>query len=169
MAISIVRRMLTDPEITELVENIRLFPDLAYVSPKRWKHFTDPYCIIVNGHFAGICAIYTFNIWVKLGPLVLLKKYQGNGLGKKLLTNIFEDYHDKSIFIASSNPIVQHIAKTNKFTELSSFFSLPREIQSFLLKHLAEHMNTQFIVEGIRKKFFLQRGGTKFYVKLANF
>lgn len=165
MAITIVQRKLTESEITELVENVRLFPNLAYVSPSRWRHFTNPYCILVDGYFAGVCAIYSFKNWVKLGPLVILKKHQGKGLGKKLLHKIIHDHNDRSIFIASSNPVVQYIVTCFDFQQISSFFSLPKDVQLFLIRQLVEHLNIAFITESIRKKLFLRRSGIKFFGK----
>ncbi len=165
MVISIVRRKLTELEITELVENVRIFPNLAYVSPNRWRHFADPYCLLVDGHFAGVCAIYNFKNWVKLGPLVLLQKFHGKGLGKNLLHKIIQDNINTSIFIVSSNPAVQYIVTSCDFQHISSYFSLPLSVQLFLIQQLVEHLNFSFIREGIRKKFFLRRGEIKFYVK----
>ncbi len=166
MKVSITRRKLAELEISDLVKNIRLFPNLAYVSPSRWRHFTDPYCILVDGHFAGACAIYSFKNWVKLGPLVILQKHHDKGLGKKLLRNIINDYNKTSIFIASSNPAVQHIVTSYNFQLISSFLSLPRDVQLFLFRQLVEHLNVFFILEGIRKKIFLKRPGVKFFVKI---
>lgn len=165
MNVSIVRRKLTPPEIFELIENIRLFPNLAYVSPRRWKQFINPYCLLLDGHLAGVCQIYSFNKWIKLGPLVLLAKHQGKGLGKLLLTKIITNHKNRHIFIVSSNPKVQHIIECNNFQRISDYFSLPKEVQLFLIKQLIEHLNLLFLIEIIRKKLFSTRGETRLYIK----
>lgn len=149
------------------MEDTRLFPHVAYVSRARWRRFTNPYIIEVDSKFTGVCAVYTFDNWIKLGPLVLLQKYHGKGLGKKLLLNIINDYNKTSIFMASSNPAVQHIIKSYNFQLFSSFLSLPMEVQMFLFRQLVEHLNVSFVLEGIRKKFFLKRLEIKFYARFA--
>jgi len=166
MTISIIRRKLAESEINKLVVNVRLFPNLAYVSPKHWLYFTDPYCLLINGRFAGVCVIHTLKNWVKLGPLVILQNYHGKGLGKTLLQKVIKDQSSRSLFIASSNPVVQHIITSSNFQQILSFFSLPKEIQLFLVKQLIEYISIPYIFEIIRKKFSLRRGEVKFYIKV---
>lgn len=165
MNITIVRRSLKDQEIALLIRDARFFPDIAYVSKVRWKRFSNPYIIEINKSFAGICALYTFDMWVKIGPLELLKKYHRKGLGKYLLHRIIDDYKDRSIILASSNPATQHIAETLEFKTVPNFMSLPKTVRRFLLRQLIEHMNFLFFYEGIRKKFFLKRKNIRYYIK----
>ncbi len=167
MKISIIRRKLTELEITQLMRDNQLFSHIAYVSKARWRRFTNPYIIEVDNKFAGVCAVYTFNNWVKLGPLELLKQYHGKKLGKQLLERIVDDNRQVSIFIASSNPAVQHIIETLEFQQIPNFISLPKKIQLFLLRQITEHLNISFFYEGIRKKFFLKRKDIKYYVKIV--
>ncbi|MBI5619479.1 GNAT family N-acetyltransferase [Candidatus Gottesmanbacteria bacterium] len=168
MNVSIKRRSLTESEITRLMQDIRLFPDLAYVSPARWRRLIDPYVLEVDRVFAGACGVYRFDHWIKLGPLVLLKKYHGKGLGKRLLKTIIDDYPAVSVFITSSHPAAQHTVESFGFQQVSSFFSLPKEVKRFLIRQLTEHMNISFLYEAIRKGFSLRKGKRKFYVKLAD-
>ncbi len=168
MSISIRRRSLTESEITRLVQDVRLFPDLAYVSPVRWRRLIDPYVLEVDRVFAGVCGVYNFNQWIKLGPLVVLEKYHGNGLGKLLLKTIIDDHSAVSVFITSTHPAVQHVMESFGFQHVSSFFSLPKEVKRLLIRQITEHMNILFLYEALRKGFFLQKGIRKFYVRLAN-
>lgn len=167
MNISIKRRRLTESEITQLMQDNRLFSHVAYVSRARWRRFSDLYIIEVDQNFAGVCAVYTFGHWVKLGPVELLKRYHGKGLGKRLLKNIIDDNKHVSLFIASSNPTVQHIIETLGFQKIPNFISLPKKIKLFLLRQTIEHLNIPFFYEGIRKGFFLLRKDTKYYIKAA--
>ena len=150
------------------MQDVRLFPDLVFVSRARWRRLIDPYVLEVDRVFAGVCGVYSFDRWIKLGPFVLLKKYHGCKLGKLLLKTIVDDHPSIPIFITSSHPAVQHAVESFKFQQISSFFSLPREVQCFLIRQIMEHMNMSFLYEAIRKKFFLQGGERKFYVRLAD-
>lgn len=167
MNIHIKRRSLTDLEITELIQDYRLFPHAPYVSRARWRRFSDPYIIEVESKFVGICVVYKFGQWIKLGPLGILNKYQGKGLGKYLLRKIINDHKNTSIFIASSNPSVKHIIESFGFEIKPNFLSLPKELKFFLFKQIFEHLNFSFFIEGIRKKFFLLRKDVKYYIKTS--
>lgn len=168
MSISIKRRSLTGPEVTCLMQDVRLFPDIAYVSLVRWRRLSDPYVLEVDRMFSGVCGVYSFDRWIKLGPLVLLKKYHGYKLGKHLLKTIIDDHPNISIFITSSHPAVQHTIESFGFQQVSSFFSLPKEVKRFLIRQITEHMNISFLYEAIRKRFFLRKEKRKFYVRLAD-
>lgn len=165
MAITIERRKLSESEILELVKDIRQFPNLAYVSPNRWRSFKNPYCISVEGNFAGVCVIYYIKNWIKLGPFVLLEKYHNKGLGKKLFQKIIQDNIKLSIFAASSNPAVQHLITSYNFQRVPNFFFLPIPIKFFLIRQFIEYLNLIFVYECIRKKFFLRRAEIKYYIK----
>lgn len=165
MSTSISRRRLTEKEITLLINDARIFPDIAYVSRTRWSRFAQPYIIEDNNVFVGVCAVYYFDKWIKLGPLEILKKFHGKGMGKRLLHRVVNDHNNHSIVLASSNPVVQHIAETLSFKNIPQFLSLPKIVQLFLLRQLIEHLNMSFFYEGIRKKFFLNRKNIKYYIK----
>ncbi len=83
--------------------------------------------------------------WVKLGPLVFLKKFHGKGYGKILLNKIVNDYSNKNIFITSSNIAVQKIIGRLGFDEINSYFKLPAPILLFLIKQLYEHIHWKMI------------------------
>lgn len=168
MRFSIKRRPLTELEITRLMQNVRLFPDLAYVSRAHWHHLVDPYILEADRMFAGICGIYSFDNWIKLGPLVLLKKYHDRKLGKRLLRTIVDDHPNVSIFITSSHPTVQHAIETFGFQQKSSFFSLPKMVKFFLIRQITEHINASFLYEAMRKKFFFKKRKRKYYVRPAS-
>lgn len=165
MAVSITQRKLTESEISSLMQDGKLFPHVAYVNRSRWQSFSCPYIVEVDGIFAGICAIYYFDKWVKLGPLEVLKLYHGKGIGRVLLQKIVDNNKALNIFIASSNPSVKHIIESLDFQTIPNFLSLPKKIKIFLLKKIFEHLSFNFFYEGFRKNFFLLRRDIKYYIK----
>ena len=105
--IKITRRPLKENEINLLMKDIELYPDLVYVKESRFRKYNDAYIVEQDKEFVGLCGIYEMKDWVKLGPLVFLKKFHGKGYGKILLNKIVNDYSNTNIFITSSNIAVQ--------------------------------------------------------------
>ncbi len=163
--INIVRRPLRDNEIKLLLNDIVFYPDLIYVKQSRFKTYKDAYVVEEDGQFVGICGIYQINDWVKLGPLVLLKKYHGKGYGKILLNKIIFDYSNKNIFITSSNIAVQKIISRLGFVEVSGYLKLLTQIQMFLIGNFYEHMHWKLVTEFFRKLFLMKRNIRKYYIK----
>ena len=158
MIISIIQRKLTDLEIAELVKETKLFPDLVYISPNRWNRFAKPYCLLVDNQFTGVCVVYRHNDWIKIGPFVMLQRYHGKGLGKMLLQHISQNNRNKSLFITSSNPAVQHTVKSLGFCRISSVFSIPKHLLLLLAFQALEYLNIHLISEGIREKIVFPQG-----------
>lgn len=161
---NIVRRKLEDQEIKSLIADIKSFPNLTYVSKFRWRSFDSPYVLEINNSFAGICVIYKLTNWVKIGPLVILKKYHGKGYGRILIKKVIDDNSDKKLYIGSSCPIVGKIAIGFGFKKVT-LLSLPKEIKLFLIKQLFEYLSFNLITEAIRKRLILKRGKYSFFVK----
>lgn len=165
MDVTIIQRKLSESEITLLIQDGKQFPHVAYVGKARWQKFSKPYIVEVKRKFAGVCATYHFDNWIKLGPLEVLHKHHGRGFGKLLLKRIIEDNKYLHIFIASSNPSVKHIIESFKFQTVGNFLSLPKIVKLFLFRQIFEHLNFNFFYEGIRKKFFFYRKDLKYYIK----
>lgn len=166
--IKILQRPLKDYEINLLIEDIKLYPSLIYVKKSRFEKYKNAYVIEENGQFVGICAIYEMKDWVKLGPLVFLKKFHGKGYGKILLNKIVSDYSNKNIFITSSNIAVQKTIDKLNFKEVDGYHKLPIPIILFLFKQLYEHVHWKMITEFFRKKFTMTRNDRKYYIKRAS-
>ncbi len=164
----IKRRKLTNTEVDLLIRDTKFFSSLIYVSKERWLGFENPYIIGEDDNFVGVCMIYELKDWIKIGPLVVLKKYQGKGFGKKLLYRIVEDYKNKNIFITSSNPNVKKILDKLNFTYINNYFSLPLKMKLFLIKQLYEHISFNMLMEFIRKKFTLNKERRSYFVKYLN-
>lgn len=163
--IKIVRRYLKEKEIDLLIEDIKLYPDLIFVKKSRFKKYNNAYIVEKDGEFVGMCGIYKIKDWIKLGPLVFLKKFHGRGYGKILLNRIVNDYSNKNIFITSTNIAVQRIVSKLNFKEIDGYYKLPPQIILFLFKQLNEHIGWKIVTEFFRKKFSMSRHTRKYYIK----
>ena len=95
MKTGIRQHTLTEEEITKLISSIKTAPDLAFVDRKNWKRYPNPYCVFADKEFAGVCCITETKHWIKIGPLVILPKYQGKRLGKLLFNTVVEKQTNK--------------------------------------------------------------------------
>ncbi|EKD94393.1 MAG: hypothetical protein ACD_26C00069G0002 [uncultured bacterium] len=163
-SIKIIKRPLSNKEISLLIADIKLFPDLTYVSRKKWLSFKNIYVAEKERKLLGVCVIYELENCIKLGPLAVLKKHQSKGIGKALLKTIMGNLKEKNIFITSSNPLVKKIALDMDF-EVISFFSLSYKIKLFLIKQLIEHISLTFFIEALRKKIIFNRKNHLFFIK----
>jgi len=163
--IRIIKRSLKENEINLLMNDIKLYPDLVFVKKSRFRKYDNAYIVEQDKEFVGLCGIYEMKNWVKLGPLVFLKKYHGKGYGKILLNKIVNDYSNKNIFITSSNIAVQKIISRLEFKEVAGYFNLPFQIILFLFKQLYEHIDWKLMTEFIRKQFTMTRNTRKYYIK----
>lgn len=164
----IIKRNPADKEIDWLINDIRQFPNLTYVSKKRWENFKHCYVLEVNNNFVGVCVVYPLEEWVKIGPLVILKKYQRKGYGNHLFTNVIRRYRNKNIFVASSNKAVENITIREGFVKIENYFRLPSVIKLFLLKQIFEYLNVTLMTEMVRKRLFFNRKKFSFFLKTKN-
>lgn len=162
--IKITRRPLKENEIKLLMEDMKFYPDIVYVKKSRFRKYNNAYIVEQNKEFVGLCGVYEFQNWVKLGPFVFLKKFHGKGYGKILLNKIVDDYSNRNIFITSSNIAVQKIMSKLGFAEIKGFYKLPVPILMFLLKQLYEHISWKMITEFIRKKITMNKNVRKYYI-----
>ena len=165
--IKITRRSLKENEIKLLMNDIKLYPDLVFIKESRFRKYNNAYIVEQDKEFVGLCGIYEMKDWVKLGPLVFLKKFHGKGYGKILLNKIVNDYSNKNIFITSSNIAVQKIISRLGFDEIKGYFKLPFTILLFLFKQLYEHIHWKMVTEFFRKKLTMTRNDRKYYVKIV--
>jgi GNAT superfamily N-acetyltransferase len=165
METAIRRRPLTDQEINRLDGLIRNFPDLTYFGPSRWRSYTRPYCISVDGEFAGVLAADEFDGWVKLGPLVILPARHGRGLATQLVAAAIRDYPHTPIVIVSSNPVVRHMAENYGFAEVRGFIALPGAVRQYLIRQLWGFFAVPVVREYVRKFFRFGRGRIAYFVR----
>ena len=166
--VEIIKRRLTDYEIDKLICDIKFYPDLTYVSKNHWKRIKTLLVLEEEHQFAGVCAVYEFRGWIKIGPLVLLNDFHGKGYGKLLVSKVLNSYHDKNIFAASTNPIVKSLLLKLHFANIDSFMSIPFEVKLFLFKQMIEYFNIPLVSEAIRKRITTKRGAFSYYIKYSN-
>lgn len=166
MAKTIKIQRLTPQRIKQLVAETKNFPSLIYVSPIHWLKFHTVYQAELDGHFAGACALITYQpSWLKIGPIALLSKYQGLGLGRKLLTKIVTDHSHHNLLIFSSNPRIHQLCLSLKFKPVS-FWQLPYSIWLAILSELLHHLSLKYILDSIKKNMSGDRKSLKFFVIL---
>ncbi len=163
--IRIIIRRLSSKEIDSLINEIKLFPHLTYVSRNNFQNAKTIYVLEIDNKLAGICVVYVDRNWVKLGPLVFLNKYQGRGLATNLIFEILKLNSDKNIIVVSSNPKVKNILRKFGFIKAKSFISLEREVKIILLKQLITYSGIRIYLESIRKRIYMKRGSICFYIK----
>lgn len=163
--ITIVQRPLSKIETSLLINDIQGYPDLMYVSEERFLNLPCAYVVEVDNQFAGVCGVYEFGSWVKLGPLVALQKYHGNGIGRNLVEKILIDFSDRNIHISSSNIKVQKLLQSLSFTELKSFLTLPNVVKKFLFRQLMTMLSLRLVTEDIRKTLKYKRGPMRWCVR----
>lgn len=163
--ITFVRRPLSDQEIEKIVQTISHTPTLVYVAPSIWKSFYNPYVVMVNQEFAGVCQIYENGNWAKIGPIILLPNFQGHGVGKQLIARIIVDYRHKKLFLTTTNSILKHIVKGFEFKKIRSFFLLPIPIAIFLIVQFFEYLRAESILAYIQKMNNKSRGEMSFFIR----
>ena len=161
----VISRFLKNKEIEALTADIYSFPNLVYVGVNVWKK-QKAYVTEVNRQFAGVLVAYEFGDWVKLGPLVILKKYQKKGLSKILLKNVISKYKNKNITVNTTNPYIEKIALEYGFKKVPNYFFLPMPVKKFLIGHLLNYSGIKNIAEAIRKALFMPRGKRKYFIRL---
>lgn len=160
-----LKRSLSKKEASLLTKDIEDFPDLMYVSEARFLHLPSTYVAEVDDQFAGVCGVYEFGSWIKLGPLVALQKFHGMGIGRALIEAVLKDFPGRNIHISSSNEKVQKIVTSLGFLELKSFFILPNIVKKYLLGQLVAMLSLKLIVEDIRKTIKYSRASLRWYVR----
>lgn len=160
-------RFLTNAEIGILNKEVLNFSHLIYVAPWIWKK-QPVETAEVDGRLAGVLVVYRFDNWIKLGPMAILKKYQGRGLGKCLLRKALSKSKERNIFINSTNPLVEKIALSHGFKEINGFLLLPNKIRIFLVKQAFDYITLKNFLEIMRKMLGMPRGKRKYFIKYSS-
>ncbi|MCL4338969.1 GNAT family N-acetyltransferase [Patescibacteria group bacterium] len=163
--ISIFQRKLADSEIMLLLSQSPFFPDVGLYAKKTWEGFQNPFIILKDDKFIGVCVVIPLENWLKLGPVIILKEFQGKGYGKRLLSRVVERYRANNLYIGSSNKKVGHIVKGLNFRKIS-YMGLPGEIKVFLLRQFWERLNLNFIKDAI-PKLFRKSGRYRYFIRPA--
>lgn len=161
----ITKKPPTNLEIDLLLTQMKKSPHVGLLSKSLWQKLDRAYVVRINNHLVGACVLYKLKNWIKIGPIVVLDKYQGKGYGKKLITKIVDDYPDNNLFISSSNPIVIRIVQDLGFKKLKNFFALPREIKIYFVKYFLERLSIDFIIDDFRKKIPFRLGKYSYFIR----
>ncbi len=148
---NITKRPLHNPEIALLCQELHKFSEIGWLSPSGWKQFGPAYVATIGNRFVGVCNVVKLNGWTKIGPLVIIEKYQGKGLGKALLSFVVKNLQGDNLFIGSSNSKVVGITRGLKFKE-TVFWSLPTVIKLYLFRYFLDRLNIMFLVDAFRKR-----------------
>ena len=159
----ISKRILRDSETDILVRQLRDFPHVGWVSASGWRKVGDVYVATEKQEFVGICRFVVLPHWIKLGPFVVTKKFQGKGYGGQLLKHVIDDLKGNNLYIGSSNPVVGKLALQNGFQRESNYLRLPGEIQRYLIAYLFERLNSTFIRDQINKQLTQIKGKLYYY------
>ncbi len=165
MKSAVVWRKLHRGEADILSEQTRSFPDLGFVNIKRGVSFDTLPILMVEGKLAGVLGLYHLSKWIKLGPFVILEKYQGKGYGKKLFKEVVSKFNDRNIYIGSSHPAVWKLARNSGFWETNDFFSLPWEIKKYLVLYFMKRLDLDYIVDGLKKLIHYRKRKYRYFLK----
>lgn len=165
MSLIITKRKLTDGEIDLLTEDITQFPHLGYMGKNLWNRLGETYVAYINDSFVGVCTAVPLKGWVKIGPLEIIRKYQGYGYGKELISYVINRYPDINVFFGSSNPKIISIARKLKFKSENNFFRIPRTIQIYLMKYLWDRLSIRFLIDTWKKSLVKRHGDYHYFLR----
>lgn len=155
-SIIIQKDKLTSHERNLLSEELHKFPHVGFISPEDWKKFSQKYELYIareNRQLVGVCMTVKLNHFIKIGPLIVLAKYQGKGFGWKLLSFIIKRNSKDNLYIGSSNSRVWKIAEGLDFKPCFGFWKLPLEIKFYLIGYFLERLSWNFITDALSKGY----------------
>jgi len=133
--VDITKRVLTDSEITLLINEIKTTPNIIGFTAKEWRSFGQYYVAIVDGKLAGICLATSINRqWSELTMLYVLTKYRRLGIGRKLFNIAWEELrkNHQNIYCVSRSEAVLNMMK-EKQMKFVSIFSLPWALKADII------------------------------------
>lgn len=163
--IQIGHEVLTIAEMAALADAIAQAEHIVYIRPDYWQKIKT-YVLREQGDFVGACAVVALpNNWVKIGPLVLVQKYHGQGYGKKLLSRVIQMHEGQHLFIHSSHPAVLSIIQPFAFVEVSSVYQLPQEVKVHAFKHIIDNAHLELLRSYLKKRVGKKHRGRSFVKK----
>lgn len=157
---TIVERYLECYEIEQIIKEIRCTPNITGYSVREWQSF-PPILVAENQQqeMMGICFNDDFHPdWTKLDVLLVLERFRGRGIGKKLFCYSVEQTLNKGrkLYTASRNPILIKLMQELDFLIFDDIFHLPepyRKYQAiFNFHNLKWAMSTYRVKEFVRKQ-----------------
>ncbi len=160
-----IKRNLTLSEAKSLQPAIKQSKHIISFDPQKWQKFEQVFVAqSIHGEFIAACALTNIRGYYKLGPLVVRGEYQGQSIGKKLITHIIEQYPSQSFILGSSNPKAVAIAQKLGFKPAKNshvFLSF----KLYLINYLWSNLSLSYLKEAFIKKFIGKRGRYKVFLK----
>ncbi len=158
---------LTSEEIDIVIKAVKETPNITGYTKKEWQNFGKVFVAEVNSELAAVAVNVSISKhWEELAVLIVLEKFRGQGLGKKLFNLALQDILDrkKNAYTTSRNPIVLNLMKESGF-KFTSLFKLPLPVTLFNLKFICSLYRLQ---EFLRKqKVFSGQPAFEYGVKLC--
>ncbi len=148
----IEKRKLREDEASLLTEESRKFLHLGLIKRKLWHKFDFLYVATERNNLVGVCVVTHLKNWFKIGPVIILEKYQRQEYGRLLLANVVDKYKQTNIYIGSSNPAILKITEGLGFKKVNSFISLPKEIKIYLILYFFGRLDLEYILDSTKKK-----------------
>lgn len=165
--INIIQRTLTNSEIQILIDDTKESAHLKYVSKNKWMNFDYIYVAESRGQFVGACTVTKISKWCKIGPLIILKKFRGMNFSQKFIEKIRDEHANYNLYITTSNPAVEHVARKLNFKKISKF-RLPLEIYWYFILNINWIFDLKFLRESFRKARVYGLKEHKHFVQITN-
>ncbi|NQS89237.1 GNAT family N-acetyltransferase [Patescibacteria group bacterium] len=167
MKLLITKRKLTAKEIDLLQKEISDSLNITLFSKHRWRKFDILFVATHQGKLVGVCAVVDLDNWGKIGPLIILKNYQGKKCGTKLLNHVVTTFRHHNLFIGSSNSKVWSIVNKLRFNQIG-YSKLPKQVKLYFFKYIIENLNCSFILDTIKKRLLHKRGEYKTFIRCSS-
>lgn len=163
--ITIRKQKLTSDQANFLTEEVIKVPNISYFRPDFWLKIPI-YATFVDGEFAGACGLVDLSKdFKKIGPFVILRKFQAQGIGKRLFEEILKDNKDKKLLIYTTNPAMMAIVRKNNFSEVSTFYMLSPAVFVYIIKHILGNISLTLMKCSLRKRRFKAVNGKTFILR----
>lgn len=135
--ISIEKAGLNKEEIQKLVAEMKESPGFTGATVKEYVKYNKEGSLIalrINKEVAGIAAYKYFGgYWAEFTTLIVLTKFRGRKLGRKLYQEMMQKLEGKNIFVITANPIVKKSMMSADGFEKKSFRHLPGAVKRYLI------------------------------------
>lgn len=131
LEIKIIKKALTELEAKIIQSEISKSPDITGYSLRELLRYKNVFKAYKGDEFAGCSINIDFGkIWTELGGFVVLEKFRGQGIGKLLFKNAYNDALERkrNIYIVSKNPAMIKIFKDSGLKITHNFWQLPKAI-----------------------------------------
>jgi len=164
----ITKRALTIDEMDSLSSEMKNFPHIGFIDRRLWQKYENIFVATHNNSLIGVCVAIHLKHWIKLGPLVVRKAFQGRGYGDALLSYAVYFYKNNDLYIGSANPRVWVIADKLGFLKTKNIFCVPFEIQRYLLSYIYERFSYVYLHDAIKKRLQTTSGQYFYFFKRAS-